>query len=204
MKESIYNKLKKDAELRAQKYVDKTAFCKTEFLEKNKEYGQTWLAYRIKSQIVRIWNKAFRVRSIQDQKEQRIQDSIVSEFDAIYNYCIIALIVIDRMNDSADTGAIQLDPKHEELDSPYETARTKCYELFKKKDHDYNGAWVTMEISAIVDEILVKLMRAASINKADMLTADKQTKLTEIFMDVANYAIFAVILIKDVGIDPME
>jgi hypothetical protein len=206
MKETTYAALLSRADHRLLAYTNYTIECRTEFLEKNQEYGQTWLMYRPKSLLQRIWNKGFRIRSIQDKKEQLIGDTILSEFTAIYNYCIIALIVIEKMKSDYLTISIPvtLEPIHESLSIPYETAMNACTELFKKKDHDYDGAWVQMKISTIIDEVLVKLLRVASILEKDVPVDEMKKKLAEIFMDIANYAIFASILIKEVDVNPLS
>ena len=207
MKKEKYDELITSNDHRLNAYIGYTVHCKKEFLEKNKEYGQSWLVYRPKSLLTRIWNKAIRVRSIQDRKGQLVPDSIQSEFDAMYNYSIIALINTDRIvSDSLDAmSPLEINPI-DSLETLYNQAYQKTFDLFKRKDHDYNGAWATMAISTLVDEILVKLMRAHQILKIinNVSVDESKIKLSEIFMDVANYSIFASILIKEVEVDPMD
>lgn len=187
-------------------YIDFSTTCNKEFTEKNKEYGQTWLCYRPKSLLTRLWNKGTRIRSIQDKKEQLIDESVSDEFKAIYNYSIIAIIIVERLtNDKlAAVQHLNIDANDDILEL-YKKAQDKCHELFIKKDHDYNGAWVNMSISSIVDEIMVKLMRSNVIlkNSNEISIDDLKRKLLEIFMDVANYAAFAGILIEKCNIDPL-
>ncbi len=188
-------------------YTNYTVSCKKEFLEKNKEYGQSWLIYRPISLLTRIWNKMVRIRSIQEKKSQLIPDSIVSEFDASYNYCMIALIVIDRLrSDQANIISSTDIEGIDSLEELYTEAGNKTFELFKKKDHDYNGAWVEMHISTIVDEMMVKLLRAKQTlqRQQELPVEEFKSGLSEIFMDIANYSIFASILIKELEKDPLS
>ncbi len=205
MKKERYNTLISKTNERLLTYINFTTYCKKEFLEKNKEYGQTWLTYRPKSLLTRIWNKGLRVRSIQDKKEQLVEDSLVSEFDAMYNYSIIALIVLEEMiSDKLNAlSPLELEPEDGSFEEHYKNAAEKCFKLFKRKDHDYNGAWVQMNISGIVDEIMVKLQRVAKILKAEIPVEEIKRKASVEFMDIANYAIFGSALIKEVDIDPM-
>ncbi len=205
MEVSLEELLRSDVRVGA--YIDYTVSCNKEFLEKNKQYGQTWLCYRPKSVLTRIFNKAARIRSIQDKKEQFVGDSIFDEFKAIYNYSIISLILVERLiNDQlAALSKVSLDMK-DDIVPLYKKAQDDCFLLFKLKDHDYDGAWVEMRISTIIDEILVKLVRAnMAIGRSYDTPVDQYKKaLYEIFMDIANYAAFAGILIERCGVDPME
>jgi hypothetical protein len=205
MEINILDELLKNANHRVGAYVDTMVSCRKEFLEKNKEYGKTWLCYRPKSLVARMWNKGLRIRTVQDKKEQLIDDGIDKEFDAIYNYSIIALIVTKNIvNDSTyPVSPLELESKIE-IEPLYKETADLCFDLFKKKDYDYSGAWVQMSISSIIDEIMVKLMRSLShINaQKDIPVGDFKQKLSQEFMDVANYALFAAILIK-AGVDPI-
>lgn len=152
-----------------------------------------------------MWNKGLRIRSIQDKKEQLIGDTILDEFKAIYNFSIIGIVVATRLNNDklAALSRLRIDMT-EDIEPLYKEAQEKCHRLFIKKDHDYDGAWVEMSISTIIDEIMVKLMRANNfISKVyDTPIEEFKQKLLEILMDIANYAAFAGILIEKCGIDP--
>lgn len=188
-------------------YVEYSVSCNKEFVDKNKKYGQTWLCYRPKSMLTRIWNKGLRIRSIQEKKEQLIGDTILDEFKAIYNYSILTLVIVERLvNDKlAALSKININGK-DDIEPLYKKAQDDCFLLFKQKDHDYDGAWVHMNISTIIDEILVKLMRAhMTIEQSyDTPVENFRKSLLEIFMDIANYAAFAGILIEECEVDPMH
>ncbi len=192
---------------RVDAYVEYSVSCNKEFVDKNKKYGQTWLCYRPKSMLTRIWNKGLRIRSIQEKKEQLIGDTILDEFKAIYNYSILTLVIVERLvNDKlAALSKININGK-DDIEPLYKKAQDDCFLLFKQKDHDYDGAWVHMNISTIIDEILVKLMRAhMTIEQSyDTPVENFRKSLLEIFMDIANYAAFAGILIEECEVDPMH
>lgn len=69
-------------------------------------------------------------------------------------------------------------------------------ELMMNKNHDYGEAWRDMEVSSIADIILVKLFRIKQI-----LSNSGKTIISEgidsNIIDIANYAIFALILLNE-------
>jgi hypothetical protein len=69
----------------------------------------------------------------------------------------------------------------------------------QKKNHDYGEAWRWMRTSSITDFILVKLYRIRQIE-----ANNNQTLISEgipaQYMDIINYAIFAIILHEEKGI----
>src|SRR5262249_15840958 len=131
--------------------------------------------------------------------------SIASEFSAIYNYCILALMIIEQSSENeAVVDYTSLSGQNASFRDNFEKAQAQVFELFKKKDHDYNGSWVAMDISDIVDEIIVKLLRANYIMISEKRRDDLTKKLSEIVMDIANYGAFAAILIEEVEVDPMN
>lgn len=72
----------------------------------------------------------------------------------------------------------------------YEENLLICKTLMKKKNHDYGEAWRDMSQVGIVDEIIVKLERVKQLLKEKQDVSDN-------IPDVTNYAIFALILIKE-------
>ena len=75
----------------------------TLFEKKMKDYGSAWRILRLPSLTDQIFIKAQRIRSIQNNQVQKVEEGIVSEFIGILNYSIIALIQIDRgVVDQAD------------------------------------------------------------------------------------------------------
>jgi hypothetical protein len=166
------------------------ASCSDIFIKKTKDYGTAWRVLRIISVVDQIFIKALRIRTIQDIGTQKIGDDIKDEFKGIINYAVI--------------GQIQLtlnDPKVEDLPVDQVQDLYKHYVVFAKntmldKNHDYGEAWRDMSQESFADLILVKLLRIRQI-----LNNDGKTLISEgidaNFVDILNYAVFALILIEE-------
>src|SRR5438477_1481277 len=74
--------------------------CKDIFLKKMKDYGTAWRILRVSSITDQIFIKAQRIRSIEEKGEQRVEEGIDTEFMGIINYCVIALIQLEKGNES--------------------------------------------------------------------------------------------------------
>jgi hypothetical protein len=171
-------------------YDQAIASCRDIFIKKTKDYGTAWRVLRIISVVDQIFIKALRVRTIQDKGVQKVGDDIQDEFKGIINYAVIGLI------------QLQLDdPKVEDM--PVENVQTLYHEYvdFAKKtmldkNHDYGEAWRDMSQESYADLILVKLLRIRQI-----LTNDGKTLISEgidaNFVDILNYAVFALIQISE-------
>ena len=70
--------------------------CRELFLNKMKDYGCAWRILRLTSLTDQIFIKAQRIRGLQQNKIQKIKEGASSEFIGIINYCIMALIQIER------------------------------------------------------------------------------------------------------------
>jgi hypothetical protein len=68
------------------------ARCRELFLAKTHDYGTAWRILRLPSVTDQIFIKANRIRTIQETGKQLIADDVESEFVAIINYCLIALM----------------------------------------------------------------------------------------------------------------
>jgi hypothetical protein len=166
------------------------ASCSDIFIKKTKDYGTAWRVLRIISVVDQIFIKALRIRTIQNIGTQKIGDDIKDEFKGIINYAVIGLIQL-KLNDA----------KVEEL--PVEQVQGLYVENvnFAKstmldKNHDYGEAWRDMSQESFADLILVKLLRIRQI-----LNNDGKTLISEgidaNFVDILNYAVFALILIEE-------
>lgn len=174
-----------------QQYQDVVARCKSLFVNKVKDYGTSWRVLRSISIVDQLYIKAWRIRQIQENNgQQKIADSIESEFIGIVNYGIIALIQLALINDE------NWELTAEQAAMYFHTEATKIYELMLQKNHDYGEAWRDMSQSSFVDLILVKLLRIKQI-----LLNDGKTIVSEgmdaNFADIVNYGIFALIKIKE-------
>ena len=160
------------------------------FEKKAMDYGSTWRILRISSIIDQLFIKAKRIRSIQITGQNKVNESIEGEFFAIYNYSVMALIQLDlKLVDEPDLSV-------EEALELYDSKTDKIKSLMISKNHDYGEAWRDMKISSMADFILVKILRIKQI-----LDNDGKTLISEgidsNLMDIANYAVFALILINE-------
>ena len=73
---------------------------------------------------------------------------------------------------------------------------TRTFELMKNKNHDYDEAWKDMRIASFTDLILQKLLRIKQIEENDGKTIVSEG-IEANYQDIANYAIFALILLKN-------
>lgn len=164
--------------------------CKDIFIKKIQDYGTSWRVYRTISIVDQIYIKAKRIRTIQEKKQQRIGDSITSEFEGIVNYAIIGLIQQQLHEDAPEE--MDLETLHALYDDIVHKAKT----LMLDKNHDYDEAWRDMSQESFTDLILAKLHRIRQI-----LDNDGKTLISEgieaNFFDIINYAVFALILIRE-------
>ncbi len=161
--------------------------CRDIFLKKTADYGTSWRVYRTISIVDQIYIKAKRIRTIQEKKEQRIGDDIVSEFKGILNYAIIGLIQLDLKTDEIDDLPVNV------VEKLYNEKIDIAKKLMLDKNHDYGEAWREMNQQSFTDLILAKLLRIKKI-----LSNDGKTIMSEgidaNYFDIVNYAVFALIL----------
>jgi hypothetical protein len=160
--------------------------CRKIFLDKMFDYGTAWRILRSSSLTDQIYIKAARIRSIQIQKVQKVEDNIRQEFIGIVNYSIMALIQL-QLGETIDTKM-----SSESVEKLYmhffQTAKT----LMEQKNHDYSEAWRDMRISSIDDIILMKLLRIKEIEDHEGKTIASEG-LDANYLDVINYSVFALI-----------
>ena len=77
-------------------YKEVIARCKEMFRKKTLDYGTAWRILRLASLTDQIFIKAQRIRSLQTNKEQKIEEGQESEFIGIINYSIMALIQMEK------------------------------------------------------------------------------------------------------------
>jgi hypothetical protein len=64
------------------------------------------------------------------------------------------------------------------------------------KNHDYGEAWRDMRVSSLTDLILMKLLRVKQIEDNQGKTIVSEG-IDANYMDIANYALFALILLSE-------
>ncbi len=160
--------------------------CKDLFSKKSKDYGTAWRILRLPSITDQIFIKAQRIRSIQEKGVQKVDDGIVSEFVGITNYCIMAIIQMQLINDK------RLEIPYDELVPMYDGVVDEIIDLLQNKNHDYDEAWREMRVSSITDIILMKLMRVKQIEDNQGKTIVSEG-IKANYQDMAVYAIFCLI-----------
>ena len=167
-------------------YEQITSQCRSLFEKKMKDYGVAWRILRLPSLTDQIFIKAQRIRSIQDLDEQRVDEGQQSEFIGIVNYCLMALIQLEK------GVADQPDLTPAETMALYDKHQGETKNLMLAKNHDYGEAWRDMRVSSLTDLILQKLLRVKQIedNKGKTLVSEG---IDANYQDMINYAIFALI-----------
>ena len=171
-------------------YDEIISTCRNTFIKKTTDYGTSWRVYRILSVADQIYIKAKRVRNIQEGIDQKIEDDIKSEFEGMVNYAIIGLIQLEINNDEPEDLAVDI------VQKMYEQKAVIAKELMQAKNNDYGEAWRDMSQVSFVDLILAKILRIKQIianNGATLVSEGMDAN----FYDILNYAIFALILIKE-------
>ena len=171
-------------------YDTAVQICRDLFKKKMQDYGCAWRILRVSSLTDQIFIKAQRIRTLQQTKTQLVDESQFSEFIGIVNYCVMALIQIKK------GVAAQPDMSQEEVMSHYNTQIGIAKSLMQNKNHDYGEAWRDMRMSSLTDLILQKLLRVKQIedNNGQTLVSEG---LAANYQDIINYAIFALINLKD-------
>ena len=172
-----------------QQYTQIINYCREIFQKKNQDYGTSWRIYRASALTDKIYIKAKRIRSIQENGTQKVADDLNSEFLAIINYCIMALIQLE--NTVSDENLSE--NKVENFDiilQKYDFYVAQTQELMQNKNHDYGEAW---RMSSMTDEILVKLLRIKQIEDNQGKTIASEG-IAANYQDILNYAVFCLIL----------
>lgn len=160
--------------------------CRTLFINKMTDYGSAWRILRLPSLTDQIFIKAQRIRGLQQNDVRRVDEGEQSEFIGIINYCIMALIQLDK-------GVVeQPDLSTEEAMALYDEKVALTKTLMQNKNHDYGEAWRDMRVSSLTDLILQKLLRVKQIedNSGKTLVSEG---IDANYQDMINYAIFALI-----------
>ena len=160
--------------------------CQDLFSKKMKDYGCAWRILRLPSLTDQIFIKAQRIRGLQQNAVQKVDEGAASEFVGIINYCVMALIQIDK-------GVVEHpDLSFEDAVALYSDKIAVTKQLMMDKNHDYGEAWRDMRVSSLTDLILQKLLRVKQIedNAGHTLVSEG---IDANYQDMINYAVFALI-----------
>ncbi len=160
--------------------------CRTLFVNKMRDYGSAWRILRLPSLTDQIFIKAQRIRGLQENDVRKVDEGEVSEFIGIINYCVMALIQLEK-------GVVeQPDMDTEEATKFYDEKVALTKELMMNKNHDYGEAWRDMRVSSLTDLILQKLLRVKQIEDNAGKTIVSEG-IDANYQDMINYAVFAMI-----------
>ena len=174
----------------SKQFDDVIATCRALFMNKMKDYGSAWRILRLPSLTDQIFIKAQRIRGLQENEVQKIEENEESEFIGIINYCIMALIQLEL-------GVVeQPDLSVEEALAHYDTKIELTKSLMMDKNHDYGEAWRDMRVSSLTDLILQKLLRVKQIedNAGKTLVSEG---IDANYQDMINYAVLALIHLNE-------
>ena len=160
--------------------------CRSLFQKKMKDYGSAWRILRLPSLTDQIFIKAQRIRGLQQNKHQRVDEGQVSEFIGIINYCVMALVQLEK-------GVVeQPDIEAAEALELYDKKIAATKQLMMDKNHDYGEAWRDMRVTSLTDLIIQKLLRVKQIedNQGKTLVSEG---IDANYQDMINYAVFAMI-----------
>ena len=164
--------------------------CQDLFSKKMKDYGCAWRILRLPSLTDQIFIKAQRIRGLQQNAVQKVDEGAASEFVGIINYCVMALVQIEK-------GVVeQPDLSFEEAVLLYAEKIAVTKQLMMDKNHDYGEAWRDMRVSSLTDLILQKLLRVKQIedNLGHTLVSEG---IDANYQDMINYAVFALIHLNE-------
>ncbi len=167
-------------------YTNVINVCREIFSKKTKDYGTAWRILRPSSLTDQIFIKAQRIRTIQETKENKVGESFESEFIAIINYCIMAIIQL------RESDLTQMELPAKKANELYDKYAQEAFDLMLKKNHDYGEAWRDMRVSSLTDLILMKILRVKQIEDNDGATIISEG-IDANYFDMLNYATFSLI-----------
>ena len=163
--------------------------CRALFCKKLQDYGASWRIMRPASITDQIFIKAKRIRTVETNRESKIDENIKDCFIGIVNYGIIGLIQLGL--EQTET----VDIANEKAIALYDRYMTETKELMYAKNYDYGEAWRSMRISSYTDLILTKICRTKEIEdkKGETLVSEG---VDANYMDMVNYALFGLIKLE--------
>jgi hypothetical protein len=173
-----------------QQYTKVISSCRDIFSKKTKDYGTAWRILRASSLTDQLFIKAQRIRTLQETGESLVGEGVYEEFQAIVNYCIMALIQLEH------TELVEMELGEEKAIAFYDHYSKEAFELMQRKNHDYGEAWRDMRVSSLTDLILMKILRVKQIedNKGKTIMSEG---IDANYFDMLNYAVFSLIHLSE-------
>lgn len=180
----------------SQQYDQVIQSAKQIFLKKAQDYGTSWRVLRPISVADQIYIKAKRIAVLQDvSTHQKIADDIPSEFKGIINYSVIGLIQLQIAGEEIE------DLPVDECSRLYDEQVRQVKALMELKNNDYGEAWREMSQESFADLIMMKIHRMKQIIRNEGKTIISEG-LDANYMDILNYAVFALILERHIPDSP--
>ena len=171
-------------------YDEMAGKCRRLFADKTSDYGTAWRILRPSSLTDQIFIKANRIRTLQETGEARVDEGIEPEFVGIVNYSLMAMIQCRMAAGEPLSLSFETAMQH------YDAVASEVRSLMIRKNHDYGEAWRDMRVSSLDDLILMKVLRVKQIEDNSGHTRVSEGVEAN-YMDMANYAVFALILINE-------
>ncbi|GMO32839.1 MAG: DUF1599 domain-containing protein [Candidatus Azobacteroides pseudotrichonymphae] len=161
--------------------------CRDLFERKLKDYGASWRLMRPQSVTDQILIKTKRIRNLEMKNCSIVDETVEDDLMAIANYGIIGLIQLNLGFSSI------VDMDNDQIMKLYDEHIKETEKLMQAKNHDYDDAWESMRTSSYVDFILTKIFRIKQIEQNGG-KASSSEGIDRNYMDIINYALFALIL----------
>ncbi|MCB0636194.1 MAG: DUF1599 domain-containing protein [Lewinella sp.] len=171
--------------------------CQEIFLAKQADYGTSWRIFRPSSLTDQLYIKAKRLRTIEEQGLQKVDDPIDGEYMGLINYSILALIQSQLPVDAP------LELPLDRIKELYLRERQVTRDLLARKNHDYGEVWRDLRLASITDLILAKLLRIRRIEDNQGQTVASEGVESNL-RDIINYAVFALILLSEGAVNPIN
>ncbi len=173
-----------------EQYTKVISSCRDIFSKKTKDYGTAWRILRASSLTDQLFIKAQRIRTLQETGESLVGEGVYEEFQAIVNYCIMALIQLEHIE------LVEMELGEEKAIAFYDHYSKEAFELMQRKNHDYGEAWRDMRVSSLTDLILMKILRVKQIedNKGKTIMSEG---IDANYFDMLNYAVFSLIHLSE-------
>jgi hypothetical protein len=173
-----------------EQYTKVISSCREIFSKKTKDYGTAWRILRASSLTDQLFIKAQRIRTLQETGESLVGEGVYEEFQAIVNYCIMALIQLEHKELS------ELELGEQRALTFYDHYAHEAFELMERKNHDYGEAWRDMRVSSLTDLILMKILRVKQIEDNQGKTIMSEG-IDANYFDMLNYAVFSLIHLSE-------
>ena len=173
-----------------EQYTKVISSCREIFSKKTKDYGTAWRILRASSLTDQLFIKAQRIRTLQETGESLVGEGVYEEFQAIVNYCIMALIQLEHKE------LTELELGEERATTFYDHYAKEAFELMQRKNHDYGEAWRDMRVSSLTDLILMKILRVKQIEDNQGKTIMSEG-IDANYFDMLNYAVFSLIHLSE-------